>query len=89
MPRGAFEETKTSGYDGGDRRPHPHLAAWLGCLSRASHRSSLARIVLEEQGGCSLYRGSERDRGLTEQVFDPTLRVADLDRLGIERQVLS
>jgi len=47
------------------------------------------RIVLEERGGCSLYQGAVRDRGLTEHVFDPALRVADLDRLGIDRQVLS
>jgi len=47
------------------------------------------RVVREEGGGCALYRGAERDRGLTEQIFDPAVRVADLDRLGIERQVLS
>lgn len=46
-------------------------------------------MVREAGGGCSLYRGAVRDRGLTEQVFDPAARLADLDRLGIDRQLLS
>jgi aminocarboxymuconate-semialdehyde decarboxylase len=47
------------------------------------------RVVREADGGCALLRGTVRDRGLTEQVFDPAVRIADLDRLGIARQVLS
>src|SRR5262245_48474150 len=69
---------------------HTHILprGWDAFLARHTD-PRWPRIVFEENGGCSLYRGSERDRGLTEQVFDPQSRVADLDRLGIERQVLS
>jgi aminocarboxymuconate-semialdehyde decarboxylase len=69
---------------------HTHILprGWDAFLARYAD-PRWPRLVLEEGGGCSLYRGSERDRGLTEQVFDPSLRVMDLDRLGIERQVLS
>ena len=69
---------------------HTHILprGWDAFLARYAD-PRWPRLVREEGGGCSLYRGSERDRGLTEQVFDPSLRVMDLDRLGIERQVLS
>jgi aminocarboxymuconate-semialdehyde decarboxylase len=69
---------------------HTHILprGWDDFLARHAD-PRWPRIVLEERGGCSLYRGAERDRGLTDHVFDPALRVADLDRLGIERQVLS
>jgi aminocarboxymuconate-semialdehyde decarboxylase len=69
---------------------HTHILprGWDAFLGRHAD-PRWPRVVLEQGGGCALYRGPERDRGLTEQVFDPDLRVADLDRLGIERQVLS
>ncbi len=69
---------------------HTHILprGWDDFLARHAD-ARWPRVVREAGGGCALYRGSERDRGLTEQVFDPAVRVADLDRLGIERQVLS
>jgi aminocarboxymuconate-semialdehyde decarboxylase len=69
---------------------HTHILprGWDDFLARHAD-PRWPRLVREADGGCSLYRGSVRDRALTEQVFDPAVRVADLDRLGIERQVLS
>jgi aminocarboxymuconate-semialdehyde decarboxylase len=69
---------------------HTHILprGWEEFLARHAD-SRWPRVVREADGGCALYRGRERDRGLTEQVFDPAVRVADLERLGIERQVLS
>jgi aminocarboxymuconate-semialdehyde decarboxylase len=69
---------------------HTHILprGWDGFLARHTD-ARWPRVVREAGGGCALYRGAERDRGLTEQIFDPAVRIADLDRLGIERQVLS
>jgi aminocarboxymuconate-semialdehyde decarboxylase len=69
---------------------HTHILprGWDDFLARHAD-ARWPRVVREAGGGCGLYRGNERDRGLTEQVFDPAVRLADLDRLGIERQVLS
>lgn len=69
---------------------HTHILprGWDDFLARHAD-DRWPRVVREEGGGCALLRGTVRDRGLTEQVFDPAVRVADLDRLGIERQVLS
>lgn len=69
---------------------HTHILprGWDDFLARHTD-SRWPRIVQEEGGGCALLRGTVRDRGLTEEVFDPARRVEDLDRLGIERQVLS
>lgn len=69
---------------------HTHILprGWDDFLTRHAD-ARWPRLVREADGGCSLYRGDVRDRGLTEQVFEPAVRVEDLDRLGIERQVLS
>jgi aminocarboxymuconate-semialdehyde decarboxylase len=69
---------------------HTHILprGWDDFLARHAD-SRWPRIVQEEGGGCALLRGTVRDRGLTEHVFDAARRVEDLDRLGIERQVLS
>jgi aminocarboxymuconate-semialdehyde decarboxylase len=69
---------------------HTHILprGWDDFLTRHTD-SRWPRIVQEEGGGCALHWGNVRDRGLTEHVFDPALRVEDLDRLGLERQVLS
>lgn len=47
------------------------------------------RLVREAGGGCSLYLGETFNRTLTPSALDPAARLADMDRLGIERQVLS
>jgi aminocarboxymuconate-semialdehyde decarboxylase len=69
---------------------HTHILprGWDDFLARHTD-TRWPRVVREAGGGCALHRGIERDRGLTEQVFDPAVRMADLDRLGIERQLLS
>jgi aminocarboxymuconate-semialdehyde decarboxylase len=69
---------------------HTHILprGWDAFLARHAD-ARWPRIVREEGGGCALLRGTVRDRGLTEHVFDAAVRVEDLDRLGIERQLLS
>jgi aminocarboxymuconate-semialdehyde decarboxylase len=69
---------------------HTHILprGWDEFLARHAD-DRWPRIVQEDGGGCALLRGTVRDRGLTEQVFDPAVRIEDLDRLGIDRQVLS
>jgi aminocarboxymuconate-semialdehyde decarboxylase len=69
---------------------HTHILprGWDDFLARHTD-PRWPRIVQEAGGGCALHWGSVRDRGLTEHVFDPVLRIEDLDRLGLERQVLS
>ena len=47
------------------------------------------RLVRDEQGGCQLYIGDVRNRDLGPNSFEPERRIADMDRLGIERQLLS
>lgn len=63
-------------------RDWPDLAARYG-------GSRWPRLVRDAQGGCTLYVGDAFNRILQPNAFEPGPRLADCDRLGIERQVLS
>jgi aminocarboxymuconate-semialdehyde decarboxylase len=47
------------------------------------------RLVPRDACRATLMTGSERFRELTHQAWDPARRIEDMDRLGIDRQVLS
>ena len=47
------------------------------------------RLVHEAPGCATLYQGGAFFRTLTDAAFDPGRRLADMDRLGIDRQLLS
>jgi len=47
------------------------------------------RVVRDAAGGCALYLGDAFNRTLTPSALDPASRLPDLERQGVERQVLS
>jgi aminocarboxymuconate-semialdehyde decarboxylase len=47
------------------------------------------RLVRDAAGGCALYLGGTFNRALTPSALDAAARLPDLERLGVERQVLS
>jgi aminocarboxymuconate-semialdehyde decarboxylase len=47
------------------------------------------RLVRDAQGGCTLYIGDTFNRNLGPNSFEPAARIADIDRLGVQRQLLS
>jgi aminocarboxymuconate-semialdehyde decarboxylase len=47
------------------------------------------RLEGDPATGCRLFLGSTLNRSLTPQAFDPAQRIEDMDRTGVERQLLS
>lgn len=68
---------------------HAHLTPPDWEDMRARYAGDWPRIVHEGPGCATLLKGDRFFRAVTDQLFDTGRRLADMDRLGVDRQLLS
>ncbi|HEY7251799.1 MAG TPA: amidohydrolase family protein [Methylomirabilota bacterium] len=69
---------------------HTHIfpSAWPDFAARYGG-DRWPRLEGDPAAGCRLYLGTTLNRSLTPHAFDPMRRVEDMDRTGVDRQLLS
>ena len=69
---------------------HTHIfpGAWPDFAARYGG-DRWPRLEGDPATGCRLYLGTTLNRSLTPHAFDPARRLEDMDRTGVERQLLS
>ena len=68
---------------------HAHIVPPRWEDLRARYRGDWPRIVHDRPGCATLMKGDQFFRAVTDQLFDSARRIADMDRLGVDRQLLS
>lgn len=68
---------------------HAHIVPPRWKDMRTRYPGDWPRIVHDRPGFATLLRGDRPFRAVTDKLFDPGRRIADMDRLGVDRQLLS
>lgn len=68
---------------------HAHIVPPRWEDMRTRYPGDWPRIVHDRPGCATLMKGDRFFRAVTDQLFDPRRRIEDMDRLGVDRQLLS
>lgn len=68
---------------------HTHIVPPKWEDMRTRYAGDWPRIVHDRLGCATLLKGDRFFRAVTDQLFDPRRRIEDMDRLGVDRQLLS
>jgi aminocarboxymuconate-semialdehyde decarboxylase len=68
---------------------HAHITPPTWEDMRGRYAGDWPRIVHDRPGCATLLRGDRPFRVVTDQLWDPARRIADMDRMGVDRQLIS
>jgi aminocarboxymuconate-semialdehyde decarboxylase len=68
---------------------HAHITPEHWEDMRSRYPGDWPRVVHDRPGCATLLRGDRPFREVTDQLWDPGRRMADMDRMGVDRQLLS